>query len=57
MAFGIFILTLCLSAAGFSAWRIWRLARLKPPPPESESIKVITDRFERDMEEIFRNWR
>ena len=56
MALGIFILTLCLAAAGFSAWRIRRLARLKPPPPGDESIKVITDRFERDMEEIFRNW-
>ena len=57
MALGIFILVLCTAAAGFSAWRIWRLARLKPPPPEAESIKVITDRFERDMEEIFQNWR
>ena len=54
---GLTVLVLCTAAAGFSAWRIWRLARLKPPPPDVESIKVITDRFERDMEEIFRNWR
>lgn len=57
MILGLTVLVLCILAAGFSAWRIWRLARLKPPPPEAESIKVITDRFERDMEEIFRNWR
>ena len=57
MTLGLTVLALCTAAAGFSAWRIWRLARLKPPPPDVESIKVITDRFERDMEEIFRNWR
>lgn len=57
MTLGIFILALSALAVGFSAWRIRRLARLKPPPPEDESIKVITDRFEREMEEIFRNWR
>lgn len=57
MILGLTVLVLCTAAAGFSAWRIWRLAKLKPPPPEDESIKVITDRFERDMEEIFRNWR
>lgn len=57
MILGLTVLVLCTAVAGFSAWRIWRLARLKPPPPEAESIKVITDRFERDMEEIFRNWR
>ena len=57
MTLGLIVLVLCTAVAGFSAWRIWRLARLKPPPPEAESIKTLTDRFERDMEEIFRNWR
>ncbi len=57
MTLGLTVLALCTAAVGFSAWRIRRLARLKPPPPEDESIKVITDRFEREMEEIFRNWR
>lgn len=56
MKLGIFILILCAAAVGFSAWRIWRLKRLKPPPPEGESIKTITDRMERDFEEIFRKW-
>ncbi len=56
MKLGIFILILCAAGTAFSAWRIRRLKRLKPPPPEGESIKVITDRFEREMEEIFRNW-
>ena len=55
MAFGIFILALCLAAAGCSAWRIHGLRKLKPPPGD-ESIKVLTDRFERDMEEIFSRW-
>jgi len=50
------VLILCILAAGFSAWRIRRLSRLKPPPPEDESIRVITDRFEREMEEVFRKW-
>ncbi len=56
MALGIFILALSALAVGFSAWRIRRLKRLKPPPPEGESIKTITDRMERDFEEIFRKW-
>ena len=56
MELGLAVLSLCILAAGFSAWRIRRLARLKPPPPGDESIRVITDRFEREMEEIFRNW-
>ena len=57
MTLGLTVLALSALAVGFSAWRIRRLKRLKPPPPEDESIKVITDRFEREMEEIFRNWR
>lgn len=56
MSLGIFILTLCLAAVGFSAWRIHGLKRAKPSPPEDESIKVITDRFEREMEEVFARW-
>jgi hypothetical protein len=50
------VLALSALAVSFSAWRIWRLKRLKPPPPEQETIKVITDRMERDFEEIFRKW-
>ena len=57
MALGIFILVLSLAAVGLSAWRIHSLKRFRPPPPEVETIKTLTDRFERDMEEIFRNWR
>ena len=53
---GLAVLILCILAAGFSAWRIRRLSRLKPPPPEDESIRVITDRFERELEEVFRKW-
>lgn len=56
MKLGLAVLILCILAAGFSAWRIWRLSRMEPPPPGDESIRVITDRFEREMEEIFRNW-
>lgn len=57
MTLGLTVLALCAAAVAFSAWRIHSLKRFRPPPPEDESIKVITDRFERDMEEIFRNWR
>jgi hypothetical protein len=56
MKLGIFILILCAAGTAFSAWRIWRLKRLKPPPPEPETIKTLTDRMERDFEEIFRKW-
>ena len=56
MKLGLAVLILCILAAGFSAWRIRRLSRLKPSPPEDESIRVITDRFEREMEEVFRKW-
>ena len=55
MTLGISILILSLAAAGYSAWRIYSLRKFRPLPGD-ESIKVITDRFERDMEEIFRNW-
>ena len=56
MTLGLTVLALSVLAVGFSAWRIRRLKRLKPPPPEQETIKVITDRMERDFEEIFRKW-
>ena len=56
MTLGLTVLALSALAVGFSASRIWRLKRLKPPPPEQETIKVITDRMERDFEEIFRKW-
>ena len=56
MTLGLTVLALSALAVGCSAWRIWRLKRLKPPPPEGESIKTITDRMERDFEEIFRKW-
>ena len=57
MTLGIFILAISALAVGLSAWRIHSLKRFRPPPPEVETIKTLTDRFERDMEEIFRNWR
>lgn len=56
MALGIFILVLCSAGIGLSAWRIWRLKRLEPPPKDDGSIRAITDRMERDFEEIFRKW-
>ena len=57
MTLGLTVLALCAAAVAFSAWRIHGLRKIKPPPPEVETIKTLTDRFERDMEEIFRNWR
>lgn len=56
MAWGIFILSLCTAGIAFSAWRIWRLKRLKPPPGNTETIGQLNDRMERDFEEIFRKW-
>ncbi len=55
MALGIFIIALSALAVGCSAWRIWRLKRLKPPP-DRETIGQLSDRMERDFEEIFRKW-
>jgi hypothetical protein len=57
LTLGLTVLALCTAAVGLSAWRIHSLKRFRPPPPEVETIKTLTDRFERDMEEIFRNWR
>ena len=56
MNLGILVLALSALAVGFSAWRIWRLRRLKPPPEEEETIGQLNDRMERDFEEIFRKW-
>jgi len=52
---GIAVLALCAAGMGYSGWRIWRIRKLMPPPDDG-SIKTLTDRFERDMEEVFRNW-
>jgi len=52
---GIAVLALCAAGMGYSGWRIWRIRKLMSPQ-EPESIKALTDRFERDMEEIFRSW-
>jgi len=57
LTLGIAVLAFCAALTAFSAWRIWRLRRLKPPPEECETIKTLTDRFERDMEEILRRWK
>ena len=56
MTLGLTALARYEREAGVCAWRIWRRETLKPPPPEQETIKVITDRMERDFEEIFRKW-
>lgn len=55
MELGIAVLALCAGAVGWSGWRIWHARRFMAPP-EAESIKTLTDRFERDMEDLFRNW-
>ena len=55
MAWGIFILILCTAAAGLNAWRIWRLKKAVGKKKQ-ETIKTLTDRMERDFEEIFRKW-
>ena len=56
MKLGLCVLIFCAGMTALSAWRIWRLRRAVQPPPEIETIKTLTDRFERDMEEVFRNW-
>ena len=55
MKLGFLVLALSVLAVGFSAWRVWRLTRLKPPP-DGETIGQLNDRMERDFEEIFRKW-
>lgn len=55
MALGLTVLALSALAVAVSAWRIWRLKRLKPPP-DRETIGQLNDRMERDFEEIFRKW-
>ena len=55
MTLGITILLLCTAAVAFSAWRIRRLRRELKRRGE-ETIKTLTDRFEREMEETLGRW-